>query len=490
MREIRDVRRRGPRPFVVPRRPRRRDRARSSIRPASRPPTSTPPTAAGCDIAWTLDTHSHADYVSGSPELAARTGATFLAPAASRLEHAASRRSPTATRSSSPTRCRCEAIATPGHTPDHLAYLLVERRPAGRVVHRRFADGRHRRAHRPARPRAAPSRSPASMFRSLRDGSTSLPDDLAVYPTHGAGSFCSAPGGAERTTTIGRERATNPLFAIADEDAFVERLLAGFGSFPTYFARLPELNRRGPRRYGALPRLDRARRSTTSSATSPTARVVVDVRPVAAFAAGHIPGSLSIDAAAGVRQLARLARRPRPAARVRPRRRPGPRRARPPMPRRRLRAPRRRARRRHRRLDAQPDARSRTIALVEPGRDASARSSTSARPTSTPPATSPARATSSSAPSPTADLPDGPVTVMCGHGERAMTGASILTARGHARRRGARRRSRQLGRRDRPAARRPADEHADHRRARSGSGCARTSPSSRCSSASTRSSAG
>ena len=69
------------------------------------------------------------------------------------------------------------------------------------------------------------------MFHSLRHLG-GLPDDPAVFPTHGAGSFCSAPGGADRTTTLGRERATNTLFRIDDEDTFVEHLLAGFGSFP------------------------------------------------------------------------------------------------------------------------------------------------------------------------------------------------------------------------------------------------------------------
>ena len=129
------------------------------------------------------------------------------------------------------------------------------------------------------------------MFHSLRrlDG---LPDDLAVYPTHGAGSFCSAPGGADRTTTLGRERATNALFRIDDEDTFVEQLLAGFGSFPTYFARLPELNRRGPRRYPQLPRLDRLDVDAVDRHVAAGA-LIVDARPVAEFAAGHIPGSIS-----------------------------------------------------------------------------------------------------------------------------------------------------------------------------------------------------
>ena len=75
----------------------------------------------------------------------------------------------------------------------------------------------------------------------MRDEILTLPDDLKVYPTHGAGSFCSAPGSSERTTTIGHERATNPMLAAADEDTFVEQLVAGFGSFPSYFARLPEV---------------------------------------------------------------------------------------------------------------------------------------------------------------------------------------------------------------------------------------------------------
>src|SRR6185369_15321031 len=115
-----------------------------------------------------------------------------------------------------------------------------------------------------------------------RDEILTLPDDLAVYPTHGAGSFCSAPGAAERTTTIGRERATNPMLAVHDEDAFVERLLAGFGSFPSYFSRLPELNRRGPRLYRSLPALDRLDVSRVRELIA-TGAVLVDVRTIEDF---------------------------------------------------------------------------------------------------------------------------------------------------------------------------------------------------------------
>src|SRR6185436_16598467 len=126
------------------------------------------------------------------------------------------------------------------------------------------------------------------LYRALRDEILTLPDELAVYPTHGAGSFCSAPGAPERTTTIGRERATNPMLAIPDEDTFAERLLAGFGSFPTYFSRLPELNRRGPRLYRTLPALDLLDVAQVRELIAAGA-VLVDVRTIEDFAASHIP---------------------------------------------------------------------------------------------------------------------------------------------------------------------------------------------------------
>jgi rhodanese-related sulfurtransferase len=121
-----------------------------------------------------------------------------------------------------------------------------------------------------------------------------LPDHVAVWPTHGAGSFCSSPPGSERTSTIGQERATNALLAAASEDEFVTRLLGSLGSFPTYFRWLGETNRRGP---AVLPEplplapltVAQVRRLIGDGAT------IVDVRPIKEYAAAHIPGSLSIE---------------------------------------------------------------------------------------------------------------------------------------------------------------------------------------------------
>jgi glyoxylase-like metal-dependent hydrolase (beta-lactamase superfamily II)/rhodanese-related sulfurtransferase len=245
----------------------------------------------GLATTYTADTHSHADFVSGSPELVAR-GATFLAPDAGRLlvPHHGLRDGERVTIGS----FVLEAIATPGHTPDHLVYLLEtdDGEPValfsggslmvGTVGRTDLLGERHTEelAH--------------EQFHSLRDRILTLPDELPVYPTHGAGSFCSAPGGADRVTTIGRERAQNPLLQFTDESRFVEELRAGFGSFPPFFGRLPEVNRRGPHVYGSMPVLARLDLEAFRSAVERGAQVV-DARPITRYAEGHVRGSLSIE---------------------------------------------------------------------------------------------------------------------------------------------------------------------------------------------------
>jgi glyoxylase-like metal-dependent hydrolase (beta-lactamase superfamily II)/rhodanese-related sulfurtransferase len=247
--------------------------------------------ARGLKIAFTADTHSHADYVSGSPELAAH-GAEFLASKGAHLE-VAHRDVAAGDEIELRDGLVLRAIATPGHTPDHLAYLVCENDcPTALFSGGSLMVGTVGRTDLLG-PELREDLA-RQLYRALRDEILTLPDDLAVYPTHGAGSFCSAPGAAERTTTIGRERATNPLLAVPDEDSFVEQLLAGFGSFPKYFSRLPEVNRHGPRLYGTVPTLDRVSVSQLRELIADDA-VLVDVRPIEDFAASHIPGALSIE---------------------------------------------------------------------------------------------------------------------------------------------------------------------------------------------------
>lgn len=243
----------------------------------------------GLRIAWTIDTHSHADYVTGSPGLVARRNAVFIAPAASRL---ASPHRPVIDREQIELAPGIElsALATRGHTPDHHAYVLSNHgTQVALFTGGSLMVGTVGRTDLCGPDLAVPLAH--EMFRAL-GRFDDLADELAVYPTHGAGSFCSAPGASQRTSTLRHERDTNPLFSIPDEDVFVERLVAGFGTFPTYFARLPEVNRLGPVRHDTLPHLPALSPDDVERHLG-AGGVVVDARSAAAFSAGHIPGSLA-----------------------------------------------------------------------------------------------------------------------------------------------------------------------------------------------------
>jgi hydroxyacylglutathione hydrolase len=243
----------------------------------------------GLRIAFAADTHLHADFLSGARQLATEDRAQIFAPAAGGRVY--------------PHRGLADgdevglgglmlrAWATPGHTAEHFAYLLLD----GAQVLGVFTGGSLLVGAAARTDLAGPEQTETlarSQYASLHRLLT-LPDATPVYPTHGAGSFCSAPPGAERTTTIGREKAANPLLAAGDEDAFAQVLLASLGTFPGYFRRLPEQNRRGPAVVPATPALAPLTAGQVRALQDEGAQVI-DVRPVADYAAGHIPGSLSI----------------------------------------------------------------------------------------------------------------------------------------------------------------------------------------------------
>jgi hydroxyacylglutathione hydrolase len=244
----------------------------------------------GLAIGYAIETHLHADFVSGSRELAAQ-GAEILAPRDARLGHDHIALDDGEDLDVGGLRIR--PIATPGHTPEHLGYLLLDGdQPVALFSGGALLPGGVARTDLIAPGQTEPQA--RSLYRALQERILVLPDDLPVYPTHGAGSFCSTPSGSERTTTIGRERATNPLLNAGSEDDFVRLLLARLGTYPGYFRRLREVNRRGPRVFGELPRLPEL---TVDEVDRQIAAGVelIDVRPILAFSAGHVPGSVSIE---------------------------------------------------------------------------------------------------------------------------------------------------------------------------------------------------
>jgi hydroxyacylglutathione hydrolase len=242
-------------------------------------------------LAYAAETHLHADFLTGSRELAAATGAQVLAPRASRLGFA--HRGLGDGEEVDLGGLTLRVLATPGHAPEHASYLLQDAgQPQALFSGGALLVGTVARTDLAGPELTEPLARAA--YQSLHQRLLSLPDELGVYPTHGAGSFCVAPVGDQRTTTIGAERQHNRLLAAPDEDAFVAELLAGFGSYPPYFLRLRDRNRVGPELLGSDWRVLPLLSTEQVRAQLAGGGVLVDARPVNAFAAGYIPGAISI----------------------------------------------------------------------------------------------------------------------------------------------------------------------------------------------------
>lgn len=242
----------------------------------------------GLRVAFAADTHLHADFLTGAVQLAATEGATVLASAAGHREF--QHRGLGDGDEVDLGGLTLRTLATPGHTHEHIAFELLD----GPRVLGVFTGGSLIVGSAARTDLVSPDRTEElarAQYHSLQRLAR-LADDVLVWPTHGAGSFCSAPPGVERTSTIGAERATNSLLRAESEDAFVRELLDSLGTFPPYFLRLGEINRRGP----VLVEGDALRALSVSEVAGLRASgaEVVDVRPLTDFAAAHVPGSVSI----------------------------------------------------------------------------------------------------------------------------------------------------------------------------------------------------
>jgi glyoxylase-like metal-dependent hydrolase (beta-lactamase superfamily II)/rhodanese-related sulfurtransferase len=242
----------------------------------------------GLRIAYAGETHLHADFLSGVRQLAVDHDTQILASAAGNrtFDHVRLRDGDEVDLGGLTLR----ALATPGHTAEHVSFLLLDgSREIGVFTGGSLIVGGAARTDlvRQDRTEELARAQHASLHRLAE-----LPDSTAVWPTHGAGSFCATPVNASRTSTIGAEKIANPLLAAPDEDAFVRMLTGGLGTYPAYFARLGELNRHGSEitSLPALAQLD----SRHVRGLLADGAYLVDVRPAADYAAGHVPGSVAI----------------------------------------------------------------------------------------------------------------------------------------------------------------------------------------------------
>ena len=244
-------------------------------------------------IKYIFETHLHADFVSGHRELAARTGAQICigAAAGAAFPHLA-------LRDGSQVRVGnvlIRTLETPGHTPEGTCLVITDEEKSSRPYAVLTGDTLF--IGDVGRPDLSKTHTPQElaglMYDSLHQKLMALPDDVIVYPAHGAGSLCGRSMRAERSSTIGTERLTNHALQIKSREEFIRELTTNLPSRPDYFLQDAEINRAGAGALGELPTL---RSFSANELMNDLDRggVALDVRPGDSFAAGHVPGSVNI----------------------------------------------------------------------------------------------------------------------------------------------------------------------------------------------------
>jgi glyoxylase-like metal-dependent hydrolase (beta-lactamase superfamily II)/rhodanese-related sulfurtransferase len=246
--------------------------------------------ARGWRIETMFETHLHADFVTGARELLERRARLFTPEGAqSKLPHEPARAHSTIRLDG----IEVEAIASPGHTPEHLSYVLRSgaQPPALFSGGSLIVGGAARTDLIAADMTEELTR---ALYRTLTSAFTALPDATALYPTHGGGSFCSASGNGERTSTLGAERRTNPALQIGSEEEFVRWFPSTFPAAPSYFFRMRAFNQLGPRLRREVPRPQPLSPEAFEEAMAMPGALVLDARSVEAYSPAHIRGSLHI----------------------------------------------------------------------------------------------------------------------------------------------------------------------------------------------------
>jgi hydroxyacylglutathione hydrolase len=249
----------------------------------------------GLQIKYVIETHLHADFVSGHRELAARTGAeiVFSEKAGATFPHRAVREGAEIKIGTVVLR----VIETPGHTPEGISVLVIDTESSSQP--QKVLTGDTLFIGDVGRPDLAggkgftPQMMAEMMYDSLHQKLLRLSDEVEVYPAHGAGSMCGRNISAETSSTIGEQKRSNYALKPMSRDEFVRMMTSELPAAPAYFSEDAEINRDGAGPLAALP---------TPAALSPLevsdlmshGYVVIDVRSADEFGDAHVPGSLNI----------------------------------------------------------------------------------------------------------------------------------------------------------------------------------------------------
>jgi hydroxyacylglutathione hydrolase len=248
----------------------------------------------GLTIRHVIETHLHADFVSGHRELAARTGARiyFGARAGATFDHVAVREGDEVRMG----RVILRFLETPGHTPESISIVVVdlEKGPEPHAV----LTGDTLFIGDVGRPdllgaRISPQELAGELYDSLHEKLLKLPDSTAVYPAHGAGSLCGRNISSETSSTIGQQRRFNYALQPMPREEFVKMMTTDLPEAPEYFGRDARLNREGPGSLEELP----APRPLSPAEVEARVRggaMLLDVRGAAEYGTAHVPGSLHI----------------------------------------------------------------------------------------------------------------------------------------------------------------------------------------------------
>lgn len=248
----------------------------------------------GLEITHVLETHLHADFVSGHLELAERTGADIFIPASANAQfhHFALWEGDVFYVED----MKIQVLETPGHTPEHVSYIVRDTSTGEDPVAAFVGDTLF--VGDAGRPDLFPNRAQElakKLYSSLFDKLLKLPDFCEVYPAHGAGSLCGKAMGAKYTTTMGYEKKYNPVLQEKDVDRFVKLLTQDMPEAPDHFSRGSKLNAQGPKPLHAIPALKGMSPEQFSRSMAQEDTIVVDVRSYFAFGGAHLPGSYCLD---------------------------------------------------------------------------------------------------------------------------------------------------------------------------------------------------
>lgn len=251
--------------------------------------------ANGLQIKYVIETHLHADFVSGHRELAERTSAQVVigAQAHATLPHLPA----TDGTELHVGQLTLRLLETPGHTPESISILVTDAAdptaaPKLLTGDTLFVGDVGRPDLVSAKGYTAPQMA-AQLYDSLHEKILPLPDAVEVWPAHGKGSLCGRNMSNETSSTLGQQRRFNYAIQPMTKDAFVQMMTADLPEAPAYFGKDAEINRSGARALDELPPPTPLAPSAVQELLAQGA-IVLDVRASTAFSAGHVPGALNI----------------------------------------------------------------------------------------------------------------------------------------------------------------------------------------------------